>query len=244
MTLNMFHGSGYRIPSLVSSGTSTRRALRRIAELLTLEGPDLVALQEADGFRRADGASVVADAAGFKHLAVDALEPNRLRHGSALLSKIPLASVERGAFRAATFDDKGFVVATVRPPQLDGLEIDVLSVHLDPLRERVRRRQIELLRGVLAARLRPLVAMGDLNCNWTGRHRGGGARGFAKALGLAAAPAKIWAPTYRLCGIERCLDWILASPELDVTGYRTVAERVSDHLAVTALVRARRRSQR
>ncbi len=85
----------------------------------------------------------------------------------------------------------------------------------------------------LAARGRPLVVMGDMNCK--------GATGLSAVRllqrGLSLRPADAdctHQPTFPTRRPRRRIDWILVSPELEVTGCRIIPHDVTDHLAVTA----------
>jgi endonuclease/exonuclease/phosphatase family metal-dependent hydrolase len=109
----------------------------------------------------------------------------------------------------------------------------VVSVHLDPFTGGARRRQIEAMRGRLAARDRPLVVLGDMNAPWGRDGRGDVAR-LARALGLRAWQPEAPLDTYPAGRPWRRIDWILLSPELEFASYEVVPARVSDHRGVVA----------
>ena len=116
-----------------------------------------------------------------------------------------------------------------RPEQ----SLDVVSVHLDFARGSVRRRQVETMVSELSSRGRPMIVMGDFNCEWTGD---GPLPTLAEGLRLTAyEPAARDMPTFSASG--KRLDWILLSPELEFVEYETLSDAVSDHRGVAAVVR-------
>jgi endonuclease/exonuclease/phosphatase family metal-dependent hydrolase len=109
--------------------------------------------------------------------------------------------------------------------------VDVVSVHLDFLRNSHRRGQVEEMLHTLGRHHRPMVVMGDFNCDWrTGRHT---LRHLAESLNLHAwSPEGDHLPTFPT--FNRRLDWILISRDLHFRSYRTLEDRVSDHRPVLA----------
>ena len=231
MTLNLAHGRGTGQHQALLRADALRANLGRVADMLRAERPDVVAFQEADGpsswSGRFDHVAEVARRAGYPHrFRGDHVSTDRLRYGTAIISRRPIDGAASHRF-SPSFPTplKGFVVGSV-----DG--IDVVSVHLDFLRAGARRAQMRRMVEVLAGRGRPLVVLGDFNCEWNEA-----LRGLASQLGLhTVRPA---AATFPSQGPARRLDWILASRELEFVSYRVVATPLSDHLAVVATLRHR-----
>ncbi|MEO8275103.1 MAG: endonuclease/exonuclease/phosphatase family protein, partial [Thermoanaerobaculia bacterium] len=139
------------------------------------------------------------------------------------------------AFSANWRDTKGFVAATVAPAALGSEPVDVVSIHLDFLAERVRRRQVAQLVERFRGHTGHLVVMGDFNCPWSERRRS--LELLMHELKLrpcreSQATYPAWRPLVRL-------DWILVSEGLDFASYETLSDRVSDHLGVLAEVCSR-----
>ncbi len=189
-----------------------------------------------------DHVAALAGLAGFPHAFRG--EHNRevlsrldLSYGTALLSQLPLEATHSQAFLQNWRDTKGFVAATVAPEALAGEPVDVVSIHLDFLAERVRRRQVEQLIERFRGHDGHLVVMGDFNCAWSERRRSLDL--LLHELNLrpcresAAATYPAWRPLVRL-------DWILVSEGLEFAAYQTLDDRVSDHLGVLAEVRRRK----
>lgn len=238
-TLNLAHGRGHRqthmrLPKL-------RRQLRHIAETLRHISPDVVAFQEADGPSSWSG--------NFDHVATLAElaeldEHFRGNHnpwsngrfvvnsGTAILANRPFLERHSHRFAESWRDTKGYVAATLAIDQWGGELLDVVSVHLDPLIPRVRRRQISQMIERLGKRRNPLVLLGDLNCCWSREPKS--MRLLSEALDLRAFQPHSHSPTYPAWRPTRRLDWILISPELEFDGYGTLPGRLSDHLVVTA----------
>ncbi len=245
MSLNIAHARRKAQHQSLLKDTTIRRNLELIADVLERERPQVVALQEADGpsfwSGGFDHVAALAGLAGFPHAfrgKHNREAPGRLdlSYGTALLSQLPLSATHSHAFFENWRDTKGFVAATVEPEALDGEPVDVVSIHLDFLAERVRRRQIEQLVERFRGHDGHLVVMGDFNCAWSERRRSLDL--LLHELKLrpcrdgAAATYPAWRPLVRL-------DWILLSEGLDFSTYETLDDRVSDHLGVLADVHRR-----
>jgi len=247
MTLNVAHARKEGRHQALQSVAALRRNLEAIAGVLRRERPHVVALQEADGPSAWSGGfdhvEMLARLGGFDHafrgehnpVALGRLE---LSYGTALLSRLPLDEPRSHAFLETWRDTKGFVTATVEAEALGGA-IDVVSLHLDFLAARVRRRQLEQLVERFRERARPLVVMGDFNCEWSERRRSLEQLRHELRLrppsGAAHATFPAWRPLVRL-------DWILVSEELDFFSYETLPDRLSDHLSVLAEIQLRSKS--
>lgn len=243
VTWNVAHGRAEAFHQALVPRAAVERNLSLIAEVLRHERPDLVALQEADGpsawSGRFDHVSTLAREGGLGHFYRGDHNPfGRTRYelssGTALVSRLPLDAPLSAAFSASWRDTKGFVVATVEIPG-SGRELDVVSVHLDPLNPAGRRQQILALAEALDGRGRPVVVLGDLNCE-PGR-TGEALRLLEEHLGVRPHRPDLDLPTYPSGNPARRLDWILASPELEFVSYRPLEARLSDHLGVVAEVR-------
>ena len=220
---------------------TARRNISAIADAVRELTPDVVALQEADGPSTWSG--------NFDHVATLAEmtelsshyrgDHNSVRvgrfgldYGTALLARRPLSSPSSHRFGISWRDTKGFVVATVVVPEWRNLEVDVVSVHLDFLAPRIRRKQIDQMVETLLDRRRPLVVLGDLNCCFDYEPRS--IRLLVDRLGLRSHQPQRSAPTYPSRRPWRRIDWILISEELAYAGYHTVPDPLSDHLMLVA----------
>lgn len=209
-------------------------------------GPDLVALQEADGpsiwSGNFDHVATLAEHAELtdhyrgehNHMGID---PFRVSSGTAILSTWELANTESRRFGTNWRDTKGFVVGTVTVPEWGGMEIDVVSVHLDFLRPSLRKRQILDMVNALIHRRRPLVILGDLNCCW--QQEKASLRIFNDMLGLRPYRPDDSTPTFPVHRPRRRLDWILVSDALDFCDYHTLRTPLSDHLGIVADLKLR-----
>jgi len=241
MTLNCAHGARSPVPPIFFGRRTLQRNLDAIGRVVAAERADVVALQEVDRrdfwSSRIDEVSRVAGAAGMGHAAFGAhVDARRLgmHHGTAVLSRARFTPRESVAFRTSVVDDKGWVRVTAAPAQLGGVEVDVVSVHLDPFTPWARRAQIDAMAAALGPgrRARPMIVMGDMNAPW-GRGRGDVAH-LARALGMHAYRPAAKLDTYSAAHPWRRIDWILLSPELAFRSYEVVPARVSDHRGVVA----------
>ena len=197
----------------------------------------MAALQEADGpscwsgrFSHVDYLASNASFEFSRHgLHVDGA---RLRYGAALRSSRSLSDPRSITFEPTppTFS-KGFVVSAIEWPGEPALRVDVVTVHLDYSRRSARRKQVNRMVAELKPRERPLIVMGDFNCDW--KRANSALRILAKKLALEAhepnAGALMTFPKQ-----EARIDWILISSEFRFVRYEVRSEVVSDHRAVIA----------
>lgn len=239
MTFNIAHGRGLSFQQAFLRRDTIATNLDDVAKVIAREAPDVVALQETDGPSVWSGHFDHVDSLGraaryphaFRGHHGTGLWPFQLDYGTALLSRLPLTGSTSQVFDQSWRDNKGFVVSTVRAPGFGDVDVDVVSVHLDFMRAEVRSRQIEEMIRVLSARDRPLVVLGDLNCDWSETTC---VPRLAAALGLRAHSPQSGERTFSSESPDRRIDWILVSEEMVFRDYRTLSDRVSDHRAVIA----------
>ncbi|MEO1083871.1 MAG: CBS domain-containing protein [Acidobacteriota bacterium] len=243
LSLNVAHGRRTAAHQALLDAEQARRNISEVGRVLRQVGPDVIALQEADGPSAWSGNfDHVADFS--RHVELDHHvrgdhNPfgNRrypLASGTALLSAWPLDAVASHPFGLIWRDTKGFVVAAVDIPHWD-LEIDVVSVHLDFLRPTVRRRQILRMVEAVWPRQRPLVVLGDLNCSW--QRDPASLRLLGDTLGVYPYEPTRALPTFPAHRPRRRLDWILVSRGLTFDAYHTLRTPLSDHLGIVADIR-------
>ena len=237
LTLNIAHGRRSGPHQLLQGRARIESNVDDVATVLRRERPHVVALQEADGpsfwSGRFDHVRHLAERAGFAHaVRGDHARALEVRYGTALLSMLPLSDAVSVTFPPVPLRfPKGYVVSTVTWPNDGGLQVDVVSVHLDFARPSVRRRQVAQVIKRLRQRGKPLVIMGDFNCEWAGREPT--LRLLASKLNLKAyLPEASGLKTFRR--MRRRLDWILVSPQFDFLSYQALPDPISDHLGVVS----------
>lgn len=236
LTLNLAHGRGRALHQAVLRKKQIEANLDRAAAVIVRESPDVVALQEIDEpsawSGRIDHVERIARHVGMSY-AVRGTH-NRRRwgaYGTVLLARRPFTEGLSVTFpHTPPTPAKGFVLGRVPLPDGQGW-VDVVSIHLDFLRRRVRLAQVQQLVATLGRRSGPRILMGDFNCPWRGRDPS--LRVLTAALDLAgfdcAVPGHCTFPLLR-----RRLDWVFASRGLRFVDYRTLPDRISDHRAVVA----------
>ena len=241
VSLNIAHGRNDALNQVLLSKSAFADNLRRIADLLIDMDAHVVALQEADGPSRWSG--------GIDHvasLAEDAGYPwfERASHaqswlfdyGTALLSRQPFEEVLSYTFKPSPPTmNKGLLLAQIawRSENETGKThlVDILSVHLDFSRQKIREQQIEEMVKLLSERHHPSIVLGDFNSEWFSE------ASTVKALAEEAG-FQVYRPeannlgTYK--GGTKRLDWILISKEFEFLDYRVSTDLVSDHHAVYA----------
>lgn len=238
-TLNLAHGRGAAFSQVGLPASTFRSNVDAVAAVLRRERPDVLSVQEADAASfwsgNFDHVQRLAAAAElpYRH---HGLHVNRqtlgrpLRYGTALLSRLELSETVSHAFQIDALDTKGYVAAEI---ERGGRSICVVSVHLDFRFRHTRRKQADALIAALRDRARPLIVMGDFNCDWSAADDG--LRRTAAGLDLRVfRPEDQTLRTFPAHAPARRLDWILVSPELEFRDYRCWPDALSDHLGVAA----------
>jgi endonuclease/exonuclease/phosphatase family metal-dependent hydrolase len=242
MTLNLAHGRRTGLHQIFQNRSTAESNLDLIAGAIGSERPHIIALQEADGpsfwSGGFDHVAYLAEAGGYAQFVrgehVHGLD---LSYGTALISSMPLRNAVSVTYDPILSPAKGFLVSTVSWPDSSGLEVDVVSLHLDFLLASVRGRQVDELTRALTPRRRPLVIMGDFNCEWRGAETT--LRDLARRLNLTAyRPATSGLDTFP--AFQKRLDWILVSEELGFRSYYVLPDVLSDHRAVVAEIELRK----
>jgi endonuclease/exonuclease/phosphatase family metal-dependent hydrolase len=237
VSLNTAHSRSMGFHQLFQSGDTARINLDAVATMLERENPDIVALQEVDGSSVWSGSfdhvDYLAREAGYSatvrgtHLKTPGLD-----YGTALMSRYPLDdSLSVGFGSAISVVRKGFVISSMQWPGQLNTEVDVVSVHLHPLRSKIRARQVKELIAIIENRGRPVIVMGDFNDDWYDEDSA--VRLLGETLGL-----KPQGPRCEECfthrRMKKFVDWILVSSELSIDSFQVMGDEVSDHFAVSA----------
>jgi endonuclease/exonuclease/phosphatase family metal-dependent hydrolase len=242
MTLNLAHGRRTGLHQVFQSRSTTESNLDLIAGVIGGERPHVIALQEADGPSFWSGGfnhvAYLAAAGGYaQYVRGEHVRGLDLSYGTALCSSMPLRNPVSVTHDPVLSPPKGFLVSTVSWPDDPGLEVDIVSLHLDFLLVSVREKQVEELIRTVTARRRPLVVMGDFNCEWQGAETT--LRDLARRLNLTPyRPATAGLSTFP--ALRKRLDWILVSEELGFRAYRVLPDVLSDHRAVVAEIEWKR----
>jgi endonuclease/exonuclease/phosphatase family metal-dependent hydrolase len=237
MTLNVAHGRKDGRHQLFRKRDTIKANLNDISTVLRRTNPDLIALQEADGpsvwSGNFDHVQYIARDAGYAYsVRGDHVKGKTNSYGTALMSHLSLnASLSIQFAPSPPTFSKGVVISTVHVPGDPDIEVDVASVHLDFSRKSVRRKQAQEIVSVLRHRKRPLIMMGDFNCEWESKEQT--LRNLAKELHLQAyCPKAFNMKTYSKS--KKRLDWILISPEFEFVTYDVLQDTISDHYGVIA----------
>jgi endonuclease/exonuclease/phosphatase family metal-dependent hydrolase len=240
MTLNIAHGRKDGPNQLFRARQTLAANIDQIAAVIQRRKPDLLALQEADGPSVWSGnfnhVERLAAGAGMPYYArAENVKGLKLSYGTALLAAFPLEDAAAHTFAPSPPSfSKGYLAATIAWPERAPLKIDLVSVHLDFLREKVRKRQVAEMIEELSGRGNPLVVMGDFNCEWD--EETSPVRHLADSLGLHAfRPQTEGFETFGNGG--RRLDWILVSAELEFSSFEVLPDVLSDHAGVMAEVK-------
>ncbi len=237
LSLNLAHGRQDKYHQALLTTPEIRSNLDDIISLLKGKHPDFVALQEADGpsiwSGRFSHVAYIANRGGYSHSVRGThVQGLGLTYGTAILSRTLLYDPQSITFNPSPPTlTKGFTVATIK---LDtDMEIDLVSVHLDFFSKKVRQRQIQLMVKQLAKRHKPLIIMGDFNAEW---RENSAPQFLSKELKLTTyQPENTKFITFP--ALQKRIDYILISAELEFISYTVLKDTVSDHRAILATIK-------
>ena len=237
MTINLAHGRSTGFHQAFQSTEKIERQLQETAHVIRREKPDVVALQEADSPSVWSGnfshvTQLLSDTDFHIGVAGTHAKGMGLEYGTALLANSHVTDTRSQTFLPAPVrPPKGFTSIRVEHPAFS-TGIQIISVHLDFLSAKQRIKQANQIIVALKENNTPLIIMGDFNCEWK---QGDALTYLAEKLNLNANLPPQEAPaTFPKTG--RTLDWIITSQELKITEYTILKDKISDHLAVTAVI--------
>ena len=229
-TLNIGHGKGTGTHQVTQSKGQILQNIDLIAEEVLLNKPDVLGLQEADIKAWWSGntpqSTYLASLLQMSHVLVgEHSHRKRLNYGTSLISQDKLQEMYSQR-TPSTFPlpPKGFVIATVMVEQQ---QIVVVSIHLDPFKASVRESQIGSLVEELKGFELPRIIMGDFNVEW-----GEELSSYCSRLNVSPYDPLNQDSTFPK--LNRRLDWILASEDLEFVQYQTHDVTLSDHKLLSA----------
>jgi endonuclease/exonuclease/phosphatase family metal-dependent hydrolase len=243
LSLNIAHGRSDGVNQIFQNSKSIKSNLDEIISLLKRETPDIIALQEADGPSIWSGnfshVTYLAEKAGYNHsVRGEHVSGMRLSYGTALLSKNQIHSPVSVTFSPSppTFS-KGFLSVSQRIG--NDIEIDIISVHLDFSRKEIRQKQVQNMINKLSGKNKPLIIMGDFNCEW---EKNSAVKILAEKLNLSTYQVEennqITFPA-----LKKRIDFILISNDFEFITHEVLPDIVSDHLGVLSTIKLKARSE-
>ena len=257
---NIAHGRGLA-DSNWDGGTEKEREQRLddIAALLVEIDADVVVLNEVDfnatWSSSVDQAEYLAQRAGYRHVVklsnLDFCIAHRSwRFGNAVLSRYPITDayeIDMPGYKRWETVLAGKKRALFCEIEVGGQSHGVIAAHLSHRSEALRAASAKRLLEFASSYGKPLAIAGDLNSSPTGfagaqtSTAGESAMDvFDQSARFTRTPAKDTgdplAYTFRTDRPSRTIDWILASKDYVVNGYKAVDSLLSDHRPVVAEV--------
>lgn len=220
-------GKGFHLP-FPGRGYLRRTAsnLAKITAFIKSVKPDIVGLVEIDsGSFRTGGrhqAADIAEALGHYHAYRSKYGPDSWNHLLPLLSKQGNAILANRAILKESYHyfDHGIKRLVI---QAELKDVTVFLVHLS-LAFRHRQHQLHHLYNLVRQVEKPCIVAGDFNVFWGNRE----IELFLAATGLQNASPR-GQPTYPSWAPKRQLDFVLHSPDLQLTQFSIPQVHLSDH---------------
>ena len=214
-------------------------SLEELAAFITAENPDIVALQEVDcrtyrdrapAQHGKDFATELAFRTGMIPAYGKTIPYAGGYYGIAILSKYPLAKVERVYLPKTKNGKEQRAVLVADVEYREGEYITFASTHLDYTNTEERQVQVKKLNEVLLKSRYPVIVAGDFN-----------ARPDAKEIDEGMTDWKIASdlkPTVPATNPRNTIDYIFCYPaaEWEVVSSATTRVELSDHLPISAVV--------
>jgi endonuclease/exonuclease/phosphatase family metal-dependent hydrolase len=218
----------------VGTGIDKQPDLRRIADVINRERPDIVGLQEVDvGVRRTGRVNQIAELArltGMEYAFAPNLEYQGGWYGVAVLSRFPVVKTEHRLFNhLREAERRGCLLVEVNA---NGRRLSFAATHLDYQHRDNRRFETEQLLSSLSNLRRPLVVAGDFNDEPSGDSYKLMLTRFGDAW--AAAPPQDDGLTYPADKPVKRIDYVFHSAALRARRAWVVESLASDHRAVMA----------
>lgn len=237
MTINIAHGRGTDLNQMFLSKQQINDNIEDISKILVREKPHIVGFQEADGPSFWSGGSdhikAISEKSGYSfNFHGYHIDAPSLNYGTAVSSKIKIENAEFLTFSTSIFSPpKGFSICSFKWPG-NNIDTDVIVLHLDFLSEARRNNQIDEIISYMSKRdKRPLIVMGDFNSSWESSDSS--VKKICAALDLKSfRPEEKNNSTFPFS--DKRIDWILVSDQIKFLGYKTIDDKISDHLAVVS----------
>lgn len=218
----------------VGTGMDKQLDLRRIADVIKRERPDLVGLQEVDvGVRRTNRVDQLAELArltGLHSAFAPNLEYQGGWYGVAVLSRFPVVKIEHRLFdHLREAERRGLLLVEV---EAGGRRLSFATTHLDYQHSDNRRFETEQLLAALSGARPALVVAGDFNDEPAGDSYKLMLARFADAW--AAAPSSDAGLTYPADKPAKRIDYVFHTARLRALRAWVVESLASDHRAVMA----------
>ncbi len=236
MTFNIAHGRGVALFQFPLTKSRSQAILDKIAAMIKLEKPDIIALQEVDQNSwwngRFNQAAYLAKKAGYPYYRIGLNCKGRgwfsLNYGNAILSRYPIARSENNPFGPHKLGQKGFLFCEIQTPHY-GL-LPVVSIHLDYKTSKNRVLQAKQVVNFFKKKKSLPFLMGDFNSNNT---QGEGLTYILNHLRYTKReiyPQK--GNTFSIYYLNKRLDHILVPPGWKGISCSILSARLSDHLPV------------
>lgn len=215
-------------------------SLEELADFIKSEDPDVVALQEVDvGTYRErapkqngkDFATELGFRTGMLSAYGKTIEYKGGYYGIAILSKYPLASVERVYLPKTKHGKEQRALLIAEVEYRENTYFTFVSTHLDYTNTKERQVQVQKLNEVLKKKPYPVIVAGDFNANPESEEIANGMSAWKQLTNRdATIPAK---------NPKNKIDYIFAYPkskweEIETS---TFGVQLSDHLPISATVR-------
>lgn len=215
MTYNIHHGRGI----------DKRFSIKRIAEVIENENPDIVSINEADKYNIRswfiDEPAKLSNLLGMDYFFGDNVKILFMKYGNVVLTKLPILNAEN-ILLPASGEQRGVVKAKL---SIEGQKMNILCTHLS-LSRKMRELQFEQIRQMVTNSSEPSILAGDFNCKTE----------ELNPLFSQMQPTE-GHYTYSATRPTSTLDYIVWTKHFEILNSYSVDSKASDHLPLVALLK-------
>ena len=214
MSLNIHHGAGI----------DTKIDLYRIASLILKQNPDFVALQEVDfnvnRSRNVNQAQILGELTGMFSFFAKHMDYQNGLYGQAILSKIPIISIDVHPFNEISgSEQRSFVETSLL---FNNTITKIISVHFDPnMNSEINNKQA--LKLVELYHNDSVILTGDFNADIS-----------SKTINIIKQYWKSDQIFYTFPKNKKKIDWIFLPKNWDFNFSYTLVSNVSDHYGIVS----------
>lgn len=228
VSFNIAHGRAKSLHQILTSKKQINQNCREIGNFLVNTNADIVLLQEID-FRsfwsnHLHQSKIINHAQEFPYFCDGNHNISNqyvsLEYGNALLSKHQIIDNLHFSFEKKYLGGKGYQKACI---QLQNKSITVFNLHLHPISNKIKAKQLQILGEVIENTPKPFLIGGDFNMKLNSKIL----QNFINDFELLAPMQPL--PTFQFLNMKKQIDFIFGSNDIQWQAANVPDVKLSDH---------------